>query len=535
MSAITRCRATREAGDFIENGQPVDGNPGPVELGANDRFCLDGQRLIAYSEAASACPSAGGMTGVGYRTEIESFQRVCAYANDGNGPKFFTVERKDGSISWYGDRDNSTSANRADAYLNSTAPGKTDVALAWAQTRMQDSTGNYIDYLYHLNAGQSIGEQLIHKVRWTGKTALAGQSASHAPYAELTFNYAHYWDNDTYVAGGRTHSVHRLESVTSSVDTGYNGNFQPVRHYQLGYDFGSAFMVLTSLTECRDSSLAVCAAPTRFRWSQGQAAGEGLFDRGFFETVEDTARLNNGSQSKFEGFKFGDFDGDGRQDFAWIKDHNADSGSCKTDVLYVMFNRLDPAGSPKLTEHGVAVCFPAEIMHNPQDGSWFVLDYTGDGRDDLFFRGHSTWIGHPATGNVDMPFDTSVNLLAELAQPVPSGGSKEAEPQHADLNGDGLIDLMYPRGGQLVARLMERGGSHHFRWGAERAVTLTSDECPDGGCIAFSGLYRKSNYQQLNDFNADARSDALILAPSSCGGGPGPGPRARPRPGTGPD
>ncbi|MGY0651181.1 hypothetical protein ACW7GZ_04805 [Luteimonas sp. A537] len=34
------------------------------------------------------------------RTEIESFQRVCSYTPSGgaNGPAFFTVERKGGSI-----------------------------------------------------------------------------------------------------------------------------------------------------------------------------------------------------------------------------------------------------------------------------------------------------------------------------------------------------------------------------------------------------------------------------------------------------
>ena len=433
-------------------------------------------------------------------------------------------ERKDGSISWYGDRDNSQFANRPDAYLNSTAENKADVALAWAQTRVQDSTGNYIDYVYLESAGQSIGEQLIHKVRWTGKTALPGQSGqSHAPYAELTFNYAQLFDNDAYVAGGRTRSVHRLETITSSVDAAYNGQYRTVRHYRLGYDFGSAFTVLTALTECRDEAVdSTCAAPTRFKWSQGQAAGQPFTDRGFFETVEDTARLNSGSQSKFKGFKFGDFDGDGRQDFAWIKDHDNGDPGCTTDVLYVMFNRLNGSGSPYLTENNWAICFPVEIMHNPQDASWFMVDYTGDGRDDLFFRGHASWIGYRATGDYQAPFDTRTNLLAELAQEVPSGSSKESEPQHADLNGDGLIDLLYPRGQQLVARLMERGGSHGFRWGHERVVRLTSDDCPAGGCIVFSGLYRKANYQQLNDFNGDARSDALILAPATCGGGPPP-------------
>lgn len=94
LSSIARCRATREAGDFLVNGAPIDGNPRPVELGFEDRFCLDGQRLVP---STASCPATGGMTGVAYATEIESFQRICAYSSDANGPAFFTVERKDGA------------------------------------------------------------------------------------------------------------------------------------------------------------------------------------------------------------------------------------------------------------------------------------------------------------------------------------------------------------------------------------------------------------------------------------------------------
>lgn len=107
QSAISRCRATPEAGDFMVAGQVTQPNPRPVVYGAGDRFCLDGQRLLVVSDGG-ACAAVSGMSAQMLRTEIESFQRVCAYSptTGNNGPAFFTVERKDGSISWYGDRDN---------------------------------------------------------------------------------------------------------------------------------------------------------------------------------------------------------------------------------------------------------------------------------------------------------------------------------------------------------------------------------------------------------------------------------------------
>lgn len=524
MSTISRCRSTREAGDFRgADGQPVDGDPGPVSLGSADRFCLDGQRLIAFKEAGAECPLAAGLTGVSFRTEIESFQRVCAYSVDyDQGPLFFTVEGKDGSISWFGDRDNSATSNRPDGFVNSTAPGKENVAVAWAKTRFQDSTGNYIDYLYQEGEGDAAGEHVLDRVRYTGKTVLPGQAgAPLAPYAELVFNYSNSNDRIGYLAGGHTRLTKRLDSVTSRVDFGYSGNYLPVRHYVLSYAFGTSNQVLTSLRECADPSAQVCAGATTFSWS----SSNGL-NPSFFETQELVGAIPNGSLSKFEGMKFADIDGDGRQDLLWFKDGRS-GDACPTDALNVGFGRLNEYGQPHFAFGSPTWCAPAELEWGGSDSTWFLFDYTGDGRDDLFVRGPVNWLGYRATGEPGAPFDYATDLLAELAQPVPAGTHADGEPQHADINGDGLVDLVYPNGGGLVARLMERGGSYGFRWGQEHPVYLSDDNC-DGSCFQVQGLYRKNNYQQLNDFNADARSDLLINVSYTCSGdgspGPGPGP-----------
>lgn len=79
LSAIERCRATREAGDFIVGGVPQDGAPPPIQFDSADRFCLDGQRLVAAPTGAPACPTVYGFSTTNLRTQSESFQRVCAY------------------------------------------------------------------------------------------------------------------------------------------------------------------------------------------------------------------------------------------------------------------------------------------------------------------------------------------------------------------------------------------------------------------------------------------------------------------------
>lgn len=319
LSSISRCRATREAGDFISGGAVTDGNPAPINYTSTDRYCLDGQRLLAVANTPACAAAPSGLTAQQYRTEIESFQRVCAYTGS-NGPAFFTVERKDGSISWYGDRvTNAAQALSYGGYFNSTAPGKGAFALSWAQTRFQDSTGNYIDFVYLLNpAGSGTGEQLINEIRYTGKTVLAGQSGSaQLPYAKLMFTYSARTTaqmSKGYASGGPLSQTRRLDGITSCATAGTCSQTLQSRYYRLNYGLsisGSGLEVLNSLQECRDNSTsAICLPPTTFGWSQAKYE---------FATRELPPDLPTGSASKFEGFKMGDVDGDGRQDIVYSK------------------------------------------------------------------------------------------------------------------------------------------------------------------------------------------------------------------------
>jgi RHS repeat-associated protein len=527
VSTIGRCRASREAGDFISGGVPQDGSPGPINFSATDRYCLDGQRLLPVANTP-ACPAGNGAVAQ-FRTEIEAFQRVCAYTpSGGNGPAYFTVERKDGSLSWYGDRNSHAAGNRPDGYVNSNLAGHTAKAIAWAQTRFQDSTGNYIEYLYSENPGGGdwLGEHLLTEIRYTGKVKLPGQQGTDlAPYASLIFGYQTV-ANGAIAAWRRGYSSSGVFSQTyllTSV-TAMDGDTQ-LRHYELNYAHSPSISggpVMTSLRECRDSGKTLCLPATTFEWSSAK------FD---FETAEDTAGMQAGSISKFEGMKFGDVDGDGRQDMVWIKDGTSDD-SCSTENINVAFSRVDPSGKPFFHLIG-SICAPAELVGDPGDSSWFLFDYDGDGKEDLFISGTSRWLGYRSKGTTGThPFAATQDLLAELSPVIPRAASIDLNPQLSDLNGDGLFDLLYFSNGTFKARIMERGGTWGFRWGGERAVQLT------GMTAAAVGAYQKNNYQQLNDFNGDARSDVLVkfAASSGCGGGGpgGPGGPGDPRPPTHP-
>ena len=115
MSMITRCAKTLAQ----------DGEKGGVNLDTNDRFCLDGQRLLAINGDIY------GANGTEYRTELETFTRIISYGT-GNTPDSFKVWSRSGQLIEYG--------NTADAQFDPQG----GAVLHWAANRIEDRAGNYL-------------------------------------------------------------------------------------------------------------------------------------------------------------------------------------------------------------------------------------------------------------------------------------------------------------------------------------------------------------------------------------------------------
>ncbi len=90
LSAITRCQRT-----YAQDGETV-----AVNYGSTDRLCLDGRRLVSVAGNY-------GDHNTEYRTEIESFQRVFQQGTVGGGPQSFYVQHGNGLTSYYGATPNS--------------------------------------------------------------------------------------------------------------------------------------------------------------------------------------------------------------------------------------------------------------------------------------------------------------------------------------------------------------------------------------------------------------------------------------------
>jgi hypothetical protein len=154
LSSISRCPQTIAQ----------DGAAGSVNFDANDRYCMDGQRLIAISGAY-------GADGAQYRTEVDTFSKIISHGSAGNGPAWFEVHTKSGRTLEYG--------HTADSQI--LAQGKTTAGV-WALDKVSDSKSNYYTITYTNDAGN--GQYYPSRIDYTGNTA-----AATATYNSVQFVY----------------------------------------------------------------------------------------------------------------------------------------------------------------------------------------------------------------------------------------------------------------------------------------------------------------------------------------------------------
>ena len=202
LSAITRCGQS-----LVPHGK-IHG----VDFSPEDRFCLDGQRLVAVSGDY-------GAAGTEYRTEIESYARVISNGTAGTGPESFTVWSKGGLILEYGHTtDSRIEAVKADGTVRSEA-------RLWALNKQSDRSGNDISYSY--TEDQTKGSYRINRIDY-GSNATAGTN----PTSSVRFVYEDRTDTRTwYQAGAKISQDKRLAKVqTYEAET-------LVSDYRLAYEY----------------------------------------------------------------------------------------------------------------------------------------------------------------------------------------------------------------------------------------------------------------------------------------------------------
>jgi RHS repeat-associated protein len=507
LSIIHRCAANIH----------LDGFSGGVNYDANDRFCLDGERLVNVGANE-------------YHTRHETWQRVLAYnasggADTSHNPAYFYVLGKDGVTLEYG--------RTPDSRIQSSGSAN---ARVWALNKMIDRVGNYYTITYTQDSAN--GDYRPARIDYTGNQ-LQGTST----YNSVVFTYENRTDIPArYEAGFAIRSMQRLTNIKSYASADL------AREYRLTYDnLGAAGRSrLTKVQEC--GSDGVCLPATQFAWQNGVLG---------FNTAVNTYWSTNKTGDGPIGFA--DINGDGRLDlWGWSSNGNVyvrlanGDGTFQSSIATYWSNDKTgdaPVGFADINADGRADLYGWShdgniyVRMSNGDGtfapattfSWFTnknyrpigfADVDGDGRADYYGYVGSTL--HIKLGNGDGTFGNSTtnSVPGTYCQYGPCN-TDIAGLNFADVNADGRSDLVGERDGSISVATGTCATGGQITSGATRS-TFVRLSLGNGSLGTEFSVFARYHYSgpsgpcgttnaPLGDLNTDGNAD--VFAWLSAGNG----------------
>ena len=310
LSSITRCKR-----DIAR-----DGYNAAIQFDSDDRFCLDGQRLVTFPSVADGIPRPYGTEGTEYRTEQEQFAQIINGPIDERGPVSFEVRLKNGLILFYGTSPDSRLEGKRMRVTPVSLYGTDvqrdftqEVRLTWALSEIRDRFGNNmtVEYSTTGDASNDQGyEQLPVSIHYTGTV-----DKSLPARREVRFLYEPRPDTHSFFINGfkleRSHRLARIVlAAPNPVDTA------PVKEYVLQYEESTASKrsILQGIAECDPQQ--VCLNPTTFSYSSVVRDGFTDVDTGIHDdSAGHTTTPSFGD--KFDRIVTGDIDGNGCDDLIY--------------------------------------------------------------------------------------------------------------------------------------------------------------------------------------------------------------------------
>ncbi|MCE2026862.1 RHS repeat-associated core domain-containing protein [Sessilibacter corallicola] len=457
LSSVTRCRQT----------MATDGRATPISWSEEDRFCLDGQRLILTSD------SEYGAVGATYKTEVDQFAKIVTIGGVLGNPQYFEMHAKDGSISEFG--------KIADSKFDNTIENMT---YTWALSRISDNVGNKIDFSYE-------------KTTTTQKISRIDYGTSDVNHSSIVFKYEARPDNkSSYVAGLRLDTVDRLTNIEVSA----NNNL--LRNYQFTYDhINTDYSRIVKLEECSDIEKSNCRGSTNFDW-QYPLTGLSSVREKLFE-LEDTRLLD---------FRPIDINGDGYLDLAYLRL----TGGLSTHVFSYVLSNGDGFSPDDIVR---VVDFPNSVI-NGDTVKMEVLDYNADGRTDVMIYNSGVEYSQRWSLYLSEPIGNGRWELRKKNITFPFGSEYVT---FGDFTSDGLADAAV---GLSIFPLVkgpdsEKSTSTYYRFSSTPLPALNGDslfpevEIDDGG--GAGSFYEEELNERLEpvpggvaDFNGDGRIDFLL-------------------------
>lgn len=446
LSVITRCAAT----------PATDGQRRGVKYTTEDRYCLDGQRLVLTNTdgVAVAGQTGYGAAGSEYRTEKDSYARIRAYGSTATGPESFKVWTKSGLVYEYG--------ATTDSRISTT--GRTPSAvMAWAVNKVSDTVGNYMVMAYNVQSNAFAGgvgtEWDIASIRYTGN---AGQQ----PTAKVEFVYEARPDrSEAFHEGAKSVSTRRLSAIRTYTGTQGDGTGGLLTQtLKLNYTSGlnSARSLLAATQLCAGSTATKCLPKTEFSYASGPGANFVALQPGSLTGV--TLKRAQGTRGVYQG----DFNGDGRQDLlVWDDDPSQNTlllsvGDGGFTTPTQPFPTVIPFGHSKGCHYSIVADFNVDGISDVLQISDpdFAPDCASTPRAARIFIGTSSGAFQPGvnviqTGGAALPL-VRTDPLYSGGQPACYGGDAQTCDGYtpasitksgrgfyvADLNGDGVPDIL---------------------------------------------------------------------------------------------
>lgn len=327
ISSITRTGGTRYHDGYISAVNYTD-----------DRFCLDGNRLMNVTN------SSYGSHGCSYRTEIDQQSKITSFNESGiNGPAYFEVRTADGNIFYYGNTNDSKALKDSQNHVN-----------VWLLNHVEDRNGNSMDYHYIIEPNS----YRLDRIDYSGNS-----NNLINPTFTVEFLYSDREDVEIHAVG---EMLCKMDKKLDKIRV-YNGEtlmYTYLFNYQTPTPSnGLPYHLLTSIKFYADQEHF---NPTRIQW------GSNNYNAISGNELKCQVTTNGITDAFLNAVKFsGDFNGDGYTDVLTLQPNN--NGSYSTANLFV-----NKGISGHLTfDYAYSFTLKSNV-------SWIqVADFNGDGLDDI--------------------------------------------------------------------------------------------------------------------------------------------------------
>ncbi|MBN9409216.1 MAG: VCBS repeat-containing protein [Burkholderiales bacterium] len=482
LSVVTRCGAVLDT-DGVRRG---------VKYTADDRLCLDGQRLILTDASGVPVTSQTGYGGAGteYRLEKDNHTRVRAVGGtSATGAQSFKVWTKAGLIYEYG----------LDANARIEAQGKTAV-MAWAVSKISDTVGNFMTVGYgkwsNSFAGSVGSEWAVSQIRYTG-------NASQAATSRVDFTYEARPDkSEAYHEGSKSVNTQRLSAIRTYTGTATDGTGGvKVNTVKLLYTTGeqTGRSLLASVQSCGGAAETTCSPRTEFTYGAGPGFNFDQLSHASLTGVQ----LKNSAGTV--GVIQGDFNGDGRQDIIRWSDTTSSNELLLSngDGSFTLWTSFNLKNVQLGHSSGCYYSLVADFNLDGVSDLIRVKDQFNNPLSNLCSSGSSAQIYLGSTSGI---FSTAIPVEAPIlvkSSPVyrdvcivdDEGGCLSSATilqrvgrnfQLSDVNGDGFPDL-------LISNTEDRNPIHASRWDGHPAIP---SGCSERTCV-FLGSSIVGSYTKL--------------------------------------